>query len=141
MPETLDRAPRAFIVGNMTGETPKDPFTAFRDMVTQWETTANEWGNKMMSTPEAVQAMQMGTATTLKVKEATADTMAKALSAANMPSKADVEAIGERLLAVEAQLARIEALLTGRADSVAAVPVPRPKRTKTPPAKAVAKAK
>jgi hypothetical protein len=141
MPETLDRTPRVFIVRRMTGEPPKDPFTAFRDMVTQWETTANEWGNKMMSTPEAVQAMQMGTATTLKVKEATADTMAKALAAANMPSKADVLAIGERLLAVEAQLARIEALLTGRADTVAAVPVPRPKRTKMPPAKAAAKAK
>ena len=141
MPETLDRAVYAFIVRIMIGEPPKDPFAAFRDMVTQWENTANEWGNKMMSTPEAVQAMQMGTATTLKVKEATADTMAKALAAANMPSKADVEAIGERLVAVEAQLARIEALLTGRADSVAAVPVPRPKRTKTPPAKAVTKAK
>jgi hypothetical protein len=141
MPETLDRAAYAFIVRSMTGETPKDPFTAFRDMVTQWETTANEWGNKMMSTPEAVQAMQMGTATTLKVKEATADAMAKALAAAHMPSKADVEAIGERLVAVEAQLARIEALLTGRADTVASVPVPRPKRTKTPPAKAAAKAK
>ncbi len=125
----------------MTGEPPKDPFAMFRDMVTQWETAANELGNKVMATPEAVQAMQMGTATTLKMKEATADAMAKALSAANMPSKADIEAIGERLVAVEAQLARIEALLTGRSETLATVPVARPKRTKIPPAKAANKAK
>jgi hypothetical protein len=125
----------------MTGEPPKDPFAMFRDMVTQWENTANEWGNKVMATPEAVQAMQMGTATTLKVREATADAMAKALEAANMPSKADVEAIGARLVAIEAQLARLEAVLTGRNEVATAVPVPRPKRTKTPPAKAATKAK
>ncbi len=141
MPETLDRAAHGFIVRNMTGEPPKDPFAMFRDMVTQWENAANELGNKVMATPEAVQAMQMGTATTLKMKEATADAMAKALGAANMPTKADVEAIGERLVAVEAQLARIEALLTGRADTVPVMPVPRPKRTKTPPSKQASKSK
>jgi hypothetical protein len=112
-----------------------DPFTFFREMVSQWENTTNEWGNKLMATPEAAKAMQMGTATTLKVQQATHETMAKALAAANMPSKADVEAIGVRLLAVETQLIRIEALLTGKADTKPAASGPALKRTRKPPPK------
>ncbi len=113
---------------------PADPFAFFREMVNQWEKTTNEWGNRVMATPEAAQAMQIGTATTLKAKQSAQEAMAKALDAANMPSKADVEAIGARLLAVEAQLARIEALLGGsKPPSVAAAPAPR--RTRKPPPK------
>jgi hypothetical protein len=135
MVETLDARVRNANVPFMESIPPKDPFTMFRDMVTQWENAANDWGNKVMATPEAVQAMQMGTAASLKMQEATNEGMAKALAAANMPSKADVEALGTRLVAVEAQLSRIEAMLTGSTASVSAMPAPRPKRTRTPPVK------
>jgi hypothetical protein len=136
MVETLDARVRNANVLLMENTPPKDPFTMFRDMVTQWENAANDWGNKVMATPEAVQAMQMGTAASLKMQEATNESMAKALAAANMPSKADVEALGTRLVAVEAQLSRIEAMLTGSTASGTAMPAPRPKRTRMPPAKA-----
>lgn len=112
---------------------PADPFAFFREMVNQWEKTTNEWGNRVMSTPEAAQAMQVGTATTLKAKQATHEAMAKALDAANMPSKGDIEALGTRLFAVEAQLSRIEALLSGPATPSARTPAP--KRTRKPPPK------
>jgi hypothetical protein len=115
---------------------PADPFAFFREMVTQWESTTNEWGNKLMSTPEAAQAMQVGTATALKVQQSTHEAMAKALAAANMPSKTDVEALGTRLVSVEAQLARIEALLSGNASVPTTQPrAPAPKRTRKPPPK------
>ena len=119
----------------MEKQTPPDPFALFRDMVTQWENSVNEWGNKAMATPEAVQAMQMGTAASLKIQSATNDAMAKALSAANMPSKADVEALGARLVNIEAQLMRIEARLSGHGDAMVSAPVVRPARTRKPPAK------
>lgn len=114
---------------------PADPFAFFREMVNQWEKTTNEWGNRVMSTPEAAQAMQVGTATALKAQQSTHEAMAKALSAANMPSKADVEALGTRLVAVEAQLNRIEALLGGSRPPAPTVPKPAPRRTRTPPPK------
>lgn len=112
---------------------PTDPFAFFRDMVTQWETSANEWGNKVSSTPEAAQAMQAGTAFSIQMRAAMHDGMTKALDAANMPSKTDVAALGERMMAIEATLARIEAKLGG--SPAAASAAPKVKRTRTPPAK------
>lgn len=120
---------------------PADPFAFFREMVNQWEKTTNEWGNRVMATPEAAQAMQIGTATTLKAKQSAQEAMAKALDAANMPSKADIEALGARLLAVEAQLTRIEALLGGQKPHTTPPTVPAPRRTRRPPPKAPQKPK
>jgi hypothetical protein len=117
----------------MASTPPADPFAFFREMVTQWESAANEWGTRISSTPEATQAMAAGTAMSIKAREAMHEGMAKALDAANMPSKADVAALGERLLAIESTLARIEAKFGGSALTAAAPP--KVKRTRTPPTK------
>ena len=106
----------------------------FRNLVTQWETVANDLGSKVLGSSEAAQAMQTGTSMSLKAQQMAHEAMAKGLASANMPSKADVDALGARLFAIEGQLARIEVLIGGQSSSSVS-DVPKPKRTKTPPAK------
>lgn len=116
---------------------PKDPFTAFRQMVNQWEKAANEYGGKFAGSSEFAQGMQGATAMSLQVQQAVHEAMSKVLAATNIPSREDIAALGERIARMEGQLARIEAGLgAGGAGSSAATPKARPKRTKQPPGKA-----
>ena len=80
----------------------------FRDVVAQWEKLANQYGSQLLVRPEAAHTMHSVVSTGLQVQSAVQDAMAKVLAAANMPSKAEVAAIGERLSAIEAILARLE---------------------------------
>jgi hypothetical protein len=107
-----------------------DPMNMFRDVVNQWEKLANEYGSQFLARPEAAQAMHSVTAAGLQVQNAVQDAMSKVLAAANMPSKAEIETLGQRLTAVEASLARIEAALsTGNAAQHNA---PKPSRGRKP---------
>jgi hypothetical protein len=119
----------------MSSNTPNDPMSMFRQMVTQWETMANELGSKISSTSEFAQGMQGITAASMQIQSVTGEAMAKVLAAANLPSRADLLALGDRIGAVEGQLHQIEALLSGGAQ-VSGAAAPKPKRTKTPPPKA-----
>ena len=108
-----------------------DPMAMMRDAVTQWEKMANDFGGQFMNRPETAQAMHQATGLALKAQQSAHEAMAKLLSAANMPSKADVEAIAARMAAIEASLARIEAAI---ATSPSASASPKPKRSRTPSA-------
>ena len=109
---------------------PIDPMAMMRDAVTQWEKMANDFGGQFMNRPETAQAMHNATGMALKAQQGAHEAMAKLLSAANMPSKADVESLAVRMAAIEGSLARIEsALASGPA---AASPAPKPKRTRIP---------
>jgi polyhydroxyalkanoate synthesis regulator phasin len=77
--------------------------------------------------------MHQGTAASLQAQNAMQEGMAKALAAANMPSKADIDALGERLLAVERQLAQIAQAL---GNAGAASTAPKPSRNRKPPSPA-----
>jgi hypothetical protein len=105
----------------------------FRDAVTQWEKLANDYGSKFMTRPEAAQAMQGATTAGLQIQGAVQDAMAKVLSAANMPSKAEVETLGQRLTAIESALARIEAQLSGGGATTSKPATPKPTRGRKPP--------
>jgi len=111
---------------------PTDPMAMWRDFLGQWEKAANDVGGQLMQRPETAEAMHKATAMGLKAQTAMHDAMAKMLSAANMPSKAEVEAIGERLGAIEQTLARIEAAISGEVSP--AVSTPKPARTRKPTA-------
>ena len=115
-------------------DTPNDPMAFFRQMVSQWEKVTNEFGGKVASSSEFAQGMQGMTTASLTVQQAVSEAMGKTLTAANMPTRADMIALGERLGAVEAQLIRIEALLT-RTATGASLPPAGPKRTRKPPPK------
>ncbi|MGJ3630044.1 phasin family protein [Sphingomonas sp. MMS24-JH45] len=89
-----------------------DPGAFFRDMLGQWEKMANSFGNDAMKRKEFARGMQGATAASLQMQAAFRDTMERALSAANLPTRTDVEALAARVDAIEASLARIEAALT-----------------------------
>ena len=114
-------------------DTPNDPMAFFRQMISQWEKAANEFGGKAVSSSEFAQGMNQMTTASLTVQQAVSEATGKALTAANMPTRADIIALGERLGAVEARLFRIETLLT-HAPAANAVPT-GPKRTRQPPPK------
>jgi len=111
---------------------PIDPMAMFRDFVGQWEKMANELGGEVLQRPQAAQTIHTVTALGLQAQNAAHEAMAKMLAAANMPSKAEVVAIGERLGAIEASLMRIEAALG--ASNAQQRAVPKPSRTRTPKA-------
>lgn len=110
--------------------TPTDPMSMWRDFLGQWEKAANDMGGQLLQRPEAAEAMHKATALGLQAQTALHDAMAKMLSAANMPSKAEIEALGNRLGAIEASLARIEAALG--ASSPSGSTAPKPARTRKP---------
>lgn len=118
----------------MTEGMPQDPFTAFRQMVNQWEKMANEYGGKLAGSSEFAQGMQGATAVSLQIQQAVHEAMTKVLAASNMPSRADMAALGERIGSVETQLSRIEAALGAAMTAASDKPVAdKPKRTKQPP--------
>ena len=115
----------------MPAELPTDPFAPFRSWVGEWEKLVNTHGAEWLQKPEVARAMQKMSSARLQAQATSDEAMAKVLAAANMPSKADIEAIGMRLGQIEATLARIEAnqrgLTSGTRGSA-------PKRTRKPPA-------
>lgn len=109
-----------------------DPLALARTWMAQWEKLVNEHGTELLARPEAAQAMQALSGAAIQAQAASNEASGRLLAAANMPSRADVEALGARLASVEATLARIETMLrTALPDSVPARPaVPR---TRKPP--------
>lgn len=88
-----------------------DPFGMARTWMAQWEKLVNEHGSQFLSNPESTRAIQALTGAMLKVQATTNEATGRMLAAANLPSRADVEALGARLSAMETSLARIEARL------------------------------
>ncbi len=112
-------------------DTPPDPFAFFRDALTQWEKSANEIGSRILGSEQMSEAMHKGQAASMHFQHAISEAMARALSAANMPSKADIEALGVRLNEIESRLIRIESTSTGRTEKVEPA-MAWPKRTRKP---------
>ena len=114
---------------------PTDPAALFRNLLGQWETAANQFGQDMLKSGEAARAMGAATSATAKGQEATREAMGKALTALNLPSRAEMIALSEQVARVEERLTRIESLLiklAGESNS----PTPartRPARTRRPP--------
>ena len=128
-----------------------DPMALWRDMLSQWETNVNALANKTMASDEYSSSMHGAMGGMLKLQDTMKQFMATYLANANLPSRAEVLAIAERIGGVEARLDRIVSLLerisaAPRADTIApaatapsapppaaAPPSPRPPRTKKPP--------
>ena len=107
-----------------------DPFSLFRNWVGAWEKLVNQHGAELLAKPEIAQAMQQVSSAKLQFQATSDAQMAKLLDAANLPSKADVEALGTRLAGIEAALARIEAQMRGAPSAASARP--KPARTRKP---------
>ena len=109
-----------------------DPFALARGWMSQWEKVVNEHGTQLLAKPETAQAMQAMSGVAMQMQAASQEASAKLLAAANLPSRADFEALGARLGAIEAALARIEQSLRAVAPDLAP-PRPPVARTRKPP--------
>lgn len=114
---------------------PFDPFAIWRDMLTKWESGMNEAANRNMATPEFSRFMNQAMGTGMRVRHGVGEMMARYLETMNMPSRADIVALGERLHGIEEQIARLNVAVERLATSApsAASNVAGPPRTKQPP--------
>ena len=109
-----------------------DPAALFREMLGEWEKMANSVGGNFARSDEFTRAMHGATAATMSTQEAISAMMTRALAAANMPSRAEIEDLSGRLGRIEDQLGRIEAALGSKPERP---PRPKPSRTRKPPEK------
>jgi hypothetical protein len=125
--------------------TPPDPAAFFRTMLGEWEKIANGVGGQVLKSADFARTMQGASGAALNAQEAMKGVMERALAAANMPSRTELEDLSARLARIEAAMFRLE----GKIDALGAAPVPatsdatgladasaaaRPSRNRKPPA-------
>lgn len=118
-----------------------DPLAPWRDLVSQWEKGINTLANSAMASDQFSGTVNTAMGLSLRMQQKMGEMMATYLTTLNLPSKADITAMTERLAAIEARLDRIASLAE---DAVRAMPAanasaakrtaPMPPRTKKPPA-------
>ncbi len=126
----------------MPDKPPADPFAVWRDVITQWEKSVNALANQTMATDEFSGSMNQVMNVMLKTQQSIGDVMVKYLATLNLPSRADLLALGEQLGSIETQLSRIAMILERQTAAappangeIVAVPERKsPPRTKRPPA-------
>src|ERR1700753_537929 len=114
-----------------------DPVALWQNMIGEMEKGFNAFANQAMASPQFSKAVnQMGGATAGAQKQL-GELMEKYLVAMNMPSRAQMIGMAERLQSIEGQLNEIKAMLgqMNAASSGASgyAGTPRPPRTKRPP--------
>ena len=120
-----------------------DPIALWQKMVGEMEKGFNAFANQTMSSPEFSKAMNQAGNVSAGAQKQFGDLMEKYLLNMNLPSRAQMIGMAERLQNIEGQLNEIKAMLqqmnavSGMThDSTAAAP--RPPRTRRPPAAAPA---
>lgn len=115
-----------------------DPVALWQNMIGEMEKGFNAFANQAMASPQFSKAVnQMGGATAGAQKQL-GELMEKYLLAMNMPSRAQMIGMAERLQSIEGQLNEIKAMLYqmqgGTAGAVTGIsPTPKPPRTRRPP--------
>jgi len=114
-----------------------DPVALWQKMIGEMEKGFNSFANQTMSSPEFSKAMNQAGSASAGAQKQFGDFMEKYLVNMNLPSRAQMVGMAERLQNIESQLNEIKAMLTamnaGAASSGFAA-TPRPPRTKRPPA-------
>jgi SMC interacting uncharacterized protein involved in chromosome segregation len=115
-----------------------DPVALWQNMIGEMEKGFNAFANQAMASPQFSKAVnQMGGATAGAQKQL-GELMEKYLLAMNMPSRAQMIGMAERLQSIEVQLNEIKAMLhrmqgASAETSAGYSKAPRPPRTKRPP--------
>ena len=84
-----------------TETSPPDPSAIWREWMTQSERQWNEFFNQMMGTEEFSQGMGRNLDVFLHFQKTMSEAMGPYLTAMNVPTRTDVLALGDRLLAME----------------------------------------
>jgi hypothetical protein len=116
-----------------------DPGAGWRDMVAQWEKGINSLANQTMASDEFSSGTNSAMNVALRAQQVMGAAMSTYLATLNLPSRADVTAIADRLQTIESYMSRIAAALEAQ-QPPAKKRTPRlpkagkPRRTKRPPA-------
>jgi len=127
----------------MAEKTEKDSTDGWRDLIAQWEKGINALANTTMNSDEFSSGVNGSMNVALRAQQAMGAAMGTYLATLNLPSRADVTAISDRLASIEAMLERIALRLeaSAPAPSTTSRPTPnarirkapKPRRTKRPP--------
>jgi len=113
-----------------------DPVALWQTMIGEMEKGFNAFANQTMTSPEFSKAMNQAGGASAGAQKQFGDFMEKYLLNMNLPSRAQMIGMAERLQNIENQLNEIKVMLqqmnAGNAPSVYSG-APRPPRTKRPP--------
>jgi hypothetical protein len=115
-----------------------DPAVIWQTMIGELEKGFNSFANQAMASPEFSRAMNQAGGVAAGAQKQLGELMEKYLLAMNLPSRAQLVGMAERLQSIEGQLNEIKALLhqMNRDNAPAEggyAGTPRPPRTKRPP--------
>lgn len=115
-----------------------DPAVIWQTMIGEMEKGLNSFANQAMASPEFSKVMNQAGGVAAGAQKQLGELMEKYLLAMNLPSRAQMVGMAERLQSIEGQLNEIKALLhgmnrAGGADESGYAGTPRPPRTKRPP--------
>jgi hypothetical protein len=115
-----------------------DPVVLWQTMIGEMEKGFNSFANQAMASPEFSKVMNQAGGVAAGAQRQLGDLMEKYLLAMNLPSRAQLVGMAERLQSIEGQLNEIKAMLHqmqggGAATSSGYSRTPRPPRTKRPP--------
>jgi len=117
-------------------EKSSDPVALWQKMIGEMEKGFNAFANRAMTSPEFSKTMNQAGGAAAGAQRQLGEFMEKYLVSMNMPSRAQMVSMGERLQTIESQLNEIKAVLYRAypdAMSEDGAGVPRPPRTKQPP--------
>lgn len=114
-----------------------DPVALWQQMIGEMEKGFNAFATQAMTSPEFSKAMNQAGGATAGTQKQFGDAMEKYLFSMNLPSRAQMVGMAERLQSIEAQLCEIKTMLQQMNAAFAPQGVlsamPRPPRTKRPP--------
>ena len=115
-----------------------DPVVLWQTMIGEMEKGFNAFANQAMASPEFSKVMNQAGGVTAGAQKQFGELMEKYLVSMNLPSRAQMVGMAERLQGIEGQLSEIKAMLhqlqknAGGADGGFPA-APKPPRTKRPP--------
>jgi SMC interacting uncharacterized protein involved in chromosome segregation len=115
-----------------------DPVAMWQNMIGEMEKGFNSFANQTMASPEFSKVMNQVGGVAAGAQKQLGEMMEKYLVSMNLPSRAQMVGMAERLQSIEGQLNEIKAMLNqmGKASGVAAggsLGTQMPPRTKRPP--------
>jgi hypothetical protein len=123
--------------GRLMADKGNDPAALWQTMLGEMEKGFNAFANQAMASPEFSKAMNQAGSAGAGAQKQVGELMEKYLVGMNMPSRAQMVDVAERLQSIEARLGEIQSLLQqslAASNAAAGGPDPqRPPRTKRPP--------
>jgi SMC interacting uncharacterized protein involved in chromosome segregation len=115
-----------------------DPVAIWQNMIGEMEKGFNAFANQAMASPEFSKVVNQVGGVTAGAQKQLGDLMEKYLVGMNLPSRAQMVGMAERLQSIEGQLNEIKALLyqaqrNPGAPEGGTAGAPKPPRTKRPP--------